>query len=259
MPGVSAAMRATASTTTLVLGAFGHIHMVDLQGLHARLRPSSTAMDEVLQESAFIRGRHVSAFEAKLSATHPARRPRCRSAMAPTPLPRLTRTRYRPWRRGHRFPLHCHAEVVAEVGATLVFADIDPRSTRPAPLSAPARPNQGGHGGPPLWAMRRHGRPVPWAQKHGLHLVDNAQSLGSVYCGVRAWPCWHRRRGVHQLFPANRARRRRGHHRAKHRSARASSSPTTVPSAVPPRSASTPVSTAFKRPSTTSNSTITTT
>ena len=48
----------------------GPIHMVDLQGLHARLRPElDRAMDEVLQESAFIRGRHVSAFEAKLSAT----------------------------------------------------------------------------------------------------------------------------------------------------------------------------------------------
>ena len=42
--------------------------MVDLGGLHARLRPElDRAVDVVLQESAFIRGKHVDAFEAKLT------------------------------------------------------------------------------------------------------------------------------------------------------------------------------------------------
>ena len=42
--------------------------MVDLGGLHARLRPElDRAIDEVLQDSAFIRGKHVNAFESKLN------------------------------------------------------------------------------------------------------------------------------------------------------------------------------------------------
>ena len=44
--------------------------MVDLGGLHSRLRPElDRAMDEVLSESAFIRGNHVSTFESNLNQT----------------------------------------------------------------------------------------------------------------------------------------------------------------------------------------------
>ena len=45
---------------------------------------------------------------------------------------------------------------------------------------------------------------VPWAQTHGLHIVeDNAQSLGRLLWRACAWPCRHPwRRGVHQLSRA---------------------------------------------------------
>ena len=44
------------------------IHMVDLGGLHARLRPElDQAIDQVLAESSFIRGKHVASFEQRLN------------------------------------------------------------------------------------------------------------------------------------------------------------------------------------------------
>ena len=118
----------------------GPIHMVDLQGLHARLRPElDRAMDEVLQESAFIRGRHVSAFEAKLSATLQldAHVVGCGNGTDALYLA-LRALGIGP---GDEvivpdFSFIATAEVVAEVGATPVFADIDPRTFNLDPASA---------------------------------------------------------------------------------------------------------------------------
>ena len=170
----------------------GPIHMVDLQGLHARLRPElDRAMDEVLQESAFIRGRHVSAFEAKLSATLQldAHVVGCGNGTDALYLA-LRALGVGP---GDEvivpdFSFIATAEVVAEVGATPVFADIDPRTFNLDPASAERARSARTKA---VIVVHLFGQCadmdalVPWAQTHGLHLVeDNAQSLGSVYRGV---------------------------------------------------------------------------
>ena len=170
----------------------GPIHMVDLQGLHARLRPElDRAMDEVLQESAFIRGRHVAAFEAKLSATLQldAHVVGCGNGTDALYLV-LRALGIGP---GDEvivpdFSFIATAEVVAEVGATPVFADIDPRTFNLDPASAERARSARTKA---VIVVHLFGQCadmdalVPWAQTHGLHLVeDNAQSLGSVYCGV---------------------------------------------------------------------------
>ena len=170
----------------------GPIHMVDLQGLHARLRPElNRAMDEVLQESAFIRGRHVSAFEAKLSATLQldAHVVGCGNGTDALYLA-LRALGVGP---GDEvivpdFSFIATAEVVAEVGAIPVFADIDPRTFNLDPASAERARSARTKA---VIVVHLFGQCadmdalVPWAQTHGLHLVeDNAQSLGATYCGA---------------------------------------------------------------------------
>ena len=170
----------------------GPIHMVDLQGLHARLRPElDRAMDEVLQESAFIRGRHVSAFEAKLSATLQldAHVVGCGNgtdalylalrALGIGPVDEVVVP---------DFSFIATAEVVAEVGANPFFADIDPRTFNLDPASAERARSARTKA---VIVVHLFGQCadmdalVPWTQTHCLHLVeDNAQSLGSVYCGA---------------------------------------------------------------------------
>ena len=166
------------------------IHMVDLGGLHARLRPElDLAIDAVLRESAFIRGTHVNAFEAKLNDAlaldgHVVGCGNGTDALA-------LALRALDLGPGDEvivpdFSFISTAEVVAEVGATPVFADINPATFQLDPASAER-------------ARTVHTKAVmvvhlfgqcadmdallPWAQEHGLHLIeDNAQSLGAAWC-----------------------------------------------------------------------------
>ena len=169
------------------------IHMVDLGGLHARMRPElDEAFDEVMASSAFIRGKHVAEFEAQLNDTlqlegHVVGCGNGTDALALA----LRALGLGP---GDEvivpdFSFISTAEVVAEVGATPVFADIDPRTFQLDPQSAErARSSK------TKAAMVVHlfgqcadmDALVPWAHEHGLHLVeDNAQSLGAEWRGQR--------------------------------------------------------------------------
>ena len=170
------------------------LHLVDLGGLHARLRPElDRAVDDVLRESAFIRGKHVDAFEAKLNRTlhldgHVVGCGNGTDALALA----LRALSVGP---GDEvivpdFSFIATAEVVAEVGATPVFADIDPATFQLDPASAErARTSRT----KAVMVVHLFGQCadmdalVPWAEEHGLHLVeDNAQSLGASWCGDRA-------------------------------------------------------------------------
>ena len=158
--------------------------MVDLGGLHARMRPElDEAFDEVMASSAFIRGKHVAEFEAQLNDTLQL--------------------------EGHVVGCGNGTDALALAlralglgpGDEVIVPDFSSSPRRKSwPRSAPrpclqtstqglsARPpirgacpfveDQGGDGGAFVWPVRRHGRLGPWAQEHGLHLVeDNAQSL----------------------------------------------------------------------------------
>jgi len=167
------------------------IHMVDLGGLHARLRPElDQAIDEVLAESAFIRGKHVDAFEQRLNDSlglggHVVGCGNGTDALA---------LALRALGVGPEdevivpdFSFISTAEVVAEVGATPVFADIDPATFQLDPASAMrARTSRT----KAVMVVHLFGQCadmdalVPWAAEHDLHLVeDNAQSLGAVWQG----------------------------------------------------------------------------
>lgn len=169
------------------------IHMVDLGGLHARLRPElDRAVDEVLQESAFIRGKHVDAFEAKLTrALHlDGHVVGCGNGTDALVLA-LRALGIGP---GDEvivpdFSFIASAEVVAEVGATPVFADIDPATFQ---LDASSAERARTSRTKAVMVVHLFGQCadmdalVPWAEEHGLHLVeDNAQSLGASWCGDR--------------------------------------------------------------------------
>ena len=169
------------------------VHMVDLGGLHARLRPElDQAMNDVLQASAFIRGKHVEAFERELSATleldgHVVGCGNGTDALA---------LALRALGVGPEdevivpdFSFISTAEVVAEVGATPVFADIDPATFQLDPASAERARSPRTKA---VMVVHLFGQCadmdalVPWAEEHGIHLVeDNAQSLGSVWSGPR--------------------------------------------------------------------------
>ena len=116
------------------------IHMVDLGGLHARLRPElDQAIDQVLAESSFIRGKHVASFEQRLNDSlalggHVVGCGNGTDALA---------LALRALDVGPEdevivpdFSFISTAEVVAEVGATPVFADIDPATFQLDPASA---------------------------------------------------------------------------------------------------------------------------
>ena len=114
--------------------------MVDLGGLHARMRPAlDRAFDEVMATSAFIRGKHVAEFEAQLNETlqlegHVVGCGNGTDALALA----LRALGLGP---GDEvivpdFSFISTAEVVAEVGATPVFADINPRTFQLDPRSA---------------------------------------------------------------------------------------------------------------------------
>lgn len=166
------------------------IHMVDLGGLHARLRPElDQAIDEVLAESAFIRGKHVSAFEANLNAAlqlngHVVGCGNGTDALALS-------LRALGVGRGDEvivpdFSFISTAEVVAEVGATPVFADIDPATFQLDPASAERARSPKTKA---VMVVHLFGQCadmdalVPWAAEHDLLLIeDNAQSLGAAWC-----------------------------------------------------------------------------
>ena len=169
------------------------IHMVDLGGLHARLRPElDRAIDQVLAESAFIRGKHVEAFEHRLNdclalGGHVVGCGNGTDALA---------LALRALGVGPEdevivpdFSFISTAEVVAEVGATPVFADIDPATFQLDPDSAERARSPRTKA---VMVVHLFGQCadmdafVPWAEEHGIHLVeDNAQSLGAVWNGPR--------------------------------------------------------------------------
>jgi dTDP-4-amino-4,6-dideoxygalactose transaminase len=167
------------------------IHLVDLGGLHARLRPElDRAMDEVVNASAFIRGAHVDAFESELADTmnlggHVVGCGNGTDALALA----LRALGIGP---GDEvivpdFSFIASAEVVCEVGATPVFADIDPSTFQLDPASAERARTSCTKA---VMVVHLFGQCadmdalVPWAEEHGLHLVeDNAQSLGASWCG----------------------------------------------------------------------------
>lgn len=161
--------------------------------MHARMRPElDFAMNEVLQESAFIRGKHVDAFEAKLASTlhldgHVVG---CGNGTDALVLAlRALGVGFGDEVIVPDFSFVASAEVVAEVGATPVFADIDSRTFQLDPASAErARTSRT----KAVVVVHLFGQCanmdalVPWAEEHGLHLVeDNAQSLGASWCGHR--------------------------------------------------------------------------
>ncbi|MEC7693154.1 MAG: DegT/DnrJ/EryC1/StrS family aminotransferase [Bacteroidota bacterium] len=167
------------------------VHMVDLGGLHARLRPElDQAMNEVLRESAFIRGKHVEAFECQLNDTLHLEGHVVGCGNGTDAL--LLALRALEIGPGDEvivpdFSFISTAEVVAEVGATPVFVDIHPDTFQIDPASAErARTAQT----KAVMVVHLFGQCadmdalVPWADTHGLHLIeDNAQSLGAVWHG----------------------------------------------------------------------------
>ena len=167
------------------------VHMVDLGGLHARLRPElDQAMNEVLRESAFIRGKHVEAFECQLNDTLHLEGHVVGCGHGTDAL--LLALRALEIGPGDEvivpdFSFISTAEVVAEVGATPVFVDIHPDTFQIDPASAErARTAQT----KAVMVVHLFGQCadmdalVPWADAHGLHLIeDNAQSLGAVWHG----------------------------------------------------------------------------
>ena len=167
------------------------VHMVDLGGLHARLRPElDQAMNEVLRESAFIRGKHVEAFECQLNDTLHLEGHVVGCGNGTDAL--LLALRALDIGPGDEvivpdFSFISTAEVVAEVGATPVFVDIHPDTFQIDPASAErARTAQT----KAVMVVHLFGQCadmdalVPWADAHGLHLIeDNAQSLGAVWHG----------------------------------------------------------------------------
>ena len=167
------------------------VHMVDLGGLHARLRPElDQAMNDVLQASAFIRGKHVEAFERELNVTldldgHVVGCGNGTDAL-------LLALRALDIGPGDEvivpdFSFISTAEVVAEVGATPVFVDIHPDTFQIDPASA-----ERARTAKTRAAMVVHlfgqcadmDALVPWAETHSVHLIeDNAQSLGATWKG----------------------------------------------------------------------------
>ncbi|MDA0729130.1 MAG: DegT/DnrJ/EryC1/StrS family aminotransferase [Bacteroidetes bacterium] len=169
------------------------MHMVDLQGLHARMaKELRGAMQEVVDTSAFIQGKHVRDFEGALAQRlgddcHVVGCGNGTDAL-------LLALRAMGIGPGDEvivpdFTFIATAEVVALTGATPVFADIDPRTFQLDVTSAQR-------------AMSDQTRAVivvhlfgqcadmdalgAWAQTHGLHVVeDNAQSLGASWFGTR--------------------------------------------------------------------------
>lgn len=169
------------------------IHMVDLGGLHARLRPElDQAIDQVLAESSFIRGKHVASFEQRLNDSlelggHVVGCGNGTDALA---------LALRALGVGPEdevivpdFSFISTAEVVAEVGATPVFADIDPATFQLDPASAMRARSPRTKA---VMVVHLFGQCadmdalLPWAEEHGIHVVeDNAQSLGAVWNGPR--------------------------------------------------------------------------
>lgn len=186
---------ASSNSTSEQAAAAQHetIHMVDLGGLHARLRPElDQAIDQVLAESSFIRGKHVASFEQRLNDSlalggHVVGCGNGTDALA---------LALRALDVGPEdevivpdFSFISTAEVVAEVGATPVFADIDPATFQLDPASAMRARSPRTKA---VMVVHLFGQCadmdalVPWAEEHGIHLVeDNAQSLGAVWNGPR--------------------------------------------------------------------------
>ena len=116
------------------------LKLVDLGGLHARMRDElDRAMDEVLSESSFIRGKHVEAFEHKLahSLKLDGHVVGCGNGTDALSLAlRVLEVGPGDEVIVPDFSFIATAEVVSSVGATPVFADIDPSTFQLDPASA---------------------------------------------------------------------------------------------------------------------------
>ena len=164
------------------------IHLVDLGGLHARMRPAlDRAFDEVMATSAFIRSKHVAEFEAQLNETlrskgtsWGAQRDRRPFALRASDWGPVTRSscpispsspRPKSWPRSA--PRPC-----------LQTSTQGPSSSTPFCGTSAHAEHQGGDGGAFVWPVRRHGclgslgpRTRPECRE------DNAQSLGAEWRG----------------------------------------------------------------------------
>ena len=184
------------------------MEFIDLKSQYARLKPSLKArIDAVLERGAFIMGPEVAELEAALVAfTGAAHCVSCASGTDALLLALMARgvgpgdaVLTTP------FTFIATAEVIALLGATPVFVDVEPRTLNldPARLDAAAaslargdKPSQGSPAGlrpKGVIAVDIFGVPADYdalaavAKKHGLFLVeDAAQSIGAAYKGRRA-------------------------------------------------------------------------
>jgi UDP-2-acetamido-2-deoxy-ribo-hexuluronate aminotransferase len=169
------------------------MHMVDLQGLHARMATElQGAMHEVVDSSAFIQGKHVRAFEDALAHRlggdcHVVGCGNGTDAL-------ILALRALGIGPGDEvivpdFTFIATAEVVALAGATPVFADIDPHTFQLDVASAQRAKSDQTRA---VIVVHLFGQCADmdalcaWAQSQGLYVVeDNAQSLGASWSGTR--------------------------------------------------------------------------
>jgi dTDP-4-amino-4,6-dideoxygalactose transaminase len=169
------------------------MHMVDLQGLHARMATElQGAMHEVVDSSAFIQGKHVRDFEGALAHRlggdcHVVGCGNGTDAL-------ILALRALGIGPGDEvivpdFTFIATAEVVALAGATPVFADIDPHTFQLDVASAQRAKSDQTRA---VIVVHLFGQCADmdalcaWAQSQGLYVVeDNAQSLGASWSGTR--------------------------------------------------------------------------
>ena len=167
------------------------IHMVDLRGLHARMEQElDEAMKQVVHTSAFIRGHFVESFEKDLNAKmnldgHVIGVGNGTDALS-------LALRAAEIQEGDEvivpdFSFISSAEVVSELGAIPVFADINPETFQLDQESAEKARTVRTKA---VIVVHLFGQCadmdalLPWAETHGLKVIeDNAQSLGAEWRG----------------------------------------------------------------------------
>lgn len=167
-----------------------NIEMVDLRGQYQAIRREvDAAMDSVLESAAFIRGPQVGEFECKLAEHLEGRYALglgngtdalqiAMMALGIGPGDEIITT---------AFTFIATAEAAALLGATPVFADIDPRTFNIDPQKIEDLINDNTKA---LVPVHLFGQPADMdiiqsiAEKHDLYVIeDNAQGIGSVYKG----------------------------------------------------------------------------
>lgn len=175
------------------------IEFIDLAAQHRRLADRIDArIKRVLEHGAYIMGPEVAELEAELSAFCGARH--CITCSNGTDALALV---LRAWAIGRDDAVICPsftfastAEVVAWLGATPVFADIDPDTYNLSPnslIDAIATARQLGLAPRAIIAVDLFGQPADYdriqtiAREQGLKLLcDSAQAFGSTYRGRRS-------------------------------------------------------------------------